>query len=88
MLQRDQEFFTDFLYSERHLVTCYNQAAMDASNGPVKAELLNLLSECHQIYTSLYDEMEKRQWVQQSEAADAEKVEILKQKSAKILATF
>lgn len=88
MSQQDQQMFFEFLYAERHLAGLYHQGALYASTASVKTSLNHLLAESHQICTTLYDEMEKRQWMEAPETADEQKLAEKKKQGAKLLAQF
>lgn len=88
MSQQDQQMLFEFLYAERHLAGLYHEGALYASTASVKTSQHHLLSESHQICTTLYDEMEKRQWLEPSEPVDPQKLAEKQKQGAKLLAQF
>lgn len=75
----DQDMMTDALSSQKLITDNYNTFANECANSMVKSELMNLLSEEHQIQHEIFVEMQKRGWYQ-TEAADQNKINQAKQK--------
>ena len=75
----EQEILADLLAGQTMLTAGYNSGACECVNPALKADLMNILNEEHQIQQELLSEMVKRGWYQ-PEQAEAEKIIQAKQK--------
>ena len=75
----DQDMLTDDLSSQKFITDVYNTYANECANVALKNQLMNILTEEHDIQFDIYSEMAKRGWYQ-TEAADQNKINQAKQK--------
>lgn len=75
----DKEMMDDSLSSEKMATDGYNTTANECATPNIRNEILNILSEEHQIQADIFNEMSKRGWYP-TEPAEQQKVEQAKQK--------
>lgn len=75
----DKEMMADAIASQKLLTGNYNTFANECSSNAVMCELMNILSEEHQIQHEIFDEMQKRGWYS-IEQADLNKINQCRQK--------
>lgn len=75
----DREMMDDALSSQKFITENYNSFANECASPAFKTELMNILSEEHQIQHEIFDEMQKRGWYT-VEQADVNKINQCKQK--------
>ena len=75
----DREMMDDALDSEKAMTGLYNTCANECAGAALKAQVMSLLCETHQMQTEVYDEMSRRGWYT-TEQAPQEKVEKAKGK--------
>ncbi len=78
----DKDMMTDALSTQKFLTDNYNLFATEAASPAVKADMMNILNEEHQIGFELFSEMQKRGWYN-VEQADQSKIDKAKQKFTK-----
>ncbi len=75
----DKERLADVLASQKLLTSNYNSFINECSSNAVMCELMNILTEEHQIQHDIFSEMQKRGWYN-TEQADVNKVNQCRQK--------
>lgn len=64
----DKERMNDALSSQKAAAAAYNNAACECASPALKSEMMNILSEEHQIGHEIFTELQKRGWYQTSPA--------------------
>lgn len=75
----DQQMMDDALSSQKFITGSYNTFANECASAALKSEIMNILSEEHQIQYDIFSEMQKRGWYQ-TQQADQTKISQAKQK--------
>lgn len=73
----DREMLFDALISQKTLTDTYNTYANECATNAVRDELMNILTEEHQIQQDVFTELQKRGWYK-TDPADQQKVEQIK----------
>jgi spore coat protein CotF len=74
----DKDMMTDILSSQKNITSIYNTYANECACPSLKADMMNILNEEHQIQHDVFCEMQKRGWYQ-TEPAEMTKVNEAKQ---------
>lgn len=64
----EQSIMEDSIATQRMMTNLYNNCANESAGSAVRNELLTLLHEEHEIYTTVWNEMNKRGWFSVPEA--------------------
>lgn len=75
----NKQLLFDSFISQQFLTTSYNYMLNHISTPKIQDELVNLLSEEHQICFEIQEELLKRGWLQQ-EKADSQQVQQVKRR--------
>lgn len=75
----DKDILTDQLSSQKFIADNYNVYASECASPALKSEMMNILSEEHQIQFEVFSEMQKHGWYM-VEQADQQKITQCKQK--------
>ncbi len=75
----DKDRLCDTLSSQKNITGLYNTSANECASKALKSELLNILSEEHQIQHEVFTEMQNRGWYM-VQAAKQEEIIQAKQK--------
>lgn len=75
----DKDMMTDVLSSQKSITGVYNTYANECACVNLKADMMNILKEEHQIQHDVFTEMQKRGWYQ-TEPAEMTKINEAKQK--------
>lgn len=68
----DREILADILLSQKQMTDLYNLSAGKCSAGTLQSDMLDILREEHNIRAKVYEEMEKRGFVNPAPAGQAE----------------
>ncbi len=74
----DKDMMTDILSSQKNITGIYNTYANECACPNLKADMMNILNEEHQIQHDVFCEMQKRGWYQ-TEPAEVTKINEVKQ---------
>lgn len=58
----EQDIMTDCLAMQKHLTETYNAAANETAHNLLRSDLINILTEEHQLQSSVFGAMDKRGW--------------------------
>ena len=75
----EKEILTDMLSSQKFVTGNYNIFANECSNPAIKNEIMDILTEEHQMQFEVFSEMQKRGWYPTS-PAEQQKISQAKQK--------
>lgn len=78
----DKDMMTDALSTQKFLADNYNSFASEAASPAFKADMMNILSEEHQMSFEIFGEMQKRGWYNVEQAEQC-KIDKAKQKFTK-----
>ena len=75
----DKDIMTDLLSSQKFVTDGYNTSVNECATPSLKCDMMNILTEEHQIQGTVFSEMQQRGWYP-TEAADQNKVTQVRQK--------
>lgn len=64
----DKQILTDALSTQKMITSNYNNFVNESATPEVRNDVMNILSEEHQIEYSLFSEMQRRGWYQVTQA--------------------
>ena len=76
-IMSDKEITSDSLTTQKHLTGMYNMSANECANENLRADMLNILQQEHDIQFDIYREMSKRGWYP-TEQAPQDKITTVK----------
>lgn len=68
----DKDYLSEFLHAQKQLAANYNYYAGECVNTELRASMLTLLDEEHDIQSDIFDQMHARGWYQVKGADPAE----------------
>ena len=78
-IELEQNLLFDLLWTEKWITNEYNNCVNDSSTSRMKQQMMYLLSDQHQIYSQMFDEISKRGWIE-TKPADYEQIKTTKEK--------
>ncbi|HHV57966.1 MAG TPA: spore coat protein [Firmicutes bacterium] len=58
----EKDIMTDCLVMQKHLTEAYNEAANETAHNLLRSDLINILTEEHQLQSSVFGTLDKRGW--------------------------
>lgn len=58
----ERDIMSDCLTMQKHLTEAYNSAANETAHNLLRSDLINILTEEHQLQSSVFGALDKRGW--------------------------
>ena len=60
----EKDIMSDCLAMQKQLASSYNTAALETAHNMLRSDIINILTEEHQLQSSVFGTMDKRGWYQ------------------------